>query len=67
MDAIEVDVSTLVAVPLRHRLFASLSLRDLQAEARARGLGGPISRALKHDLAARVADAILASRVEEAL
>jgi hypothetical protein len=64
-EVVEVEVASLVAVPLRHRLFHALTLKELQCEAYARGMGGPIARALKHELAARVADDILAHRVED--
>jgi hypothetical protein len=65
VDVVEVEVASLVAVPLRHRLFHAQTLEQLQCEAYARNLGGPIARALKHELAARVAKDILAKRVEE--
>jgi hypothetical protein len=66
VDVVEVEVASLVAVPLRHRLFQALSLEQLQKVGYERALGGPIARALKHEeLAARVAKDILAKRVEE--
>jgi hypothetical protein len=48
-DVVEVEVASLAAVPLRHRLFHTMTLNELQKEAYARGLGGPIARALKHE------------------
>ena len=64
MDTIEVEVDSLVAVPLRHQL-VWLALTELQAIAYDLHLGGPIARATKHELAARLATEILARRVAE--
>lgn len=58
---IEVEVDTATLVPLRHQL-VRLPLSELQSMAYDRELGGPIARATKHELAARLASNILAQR-----
>lgn len=63
-DVIEVEIEDATPVPLRHQL-VWLSLSELQAMARDRGLGGAIARATKHELATRLASNILAQRVIE--
>ena len=65
MDTIEIEVDSLVAVPMRHQLVRLLALTELQAMAYDLHLGGPIARATKHELAARLATEILARRVAE--
>jgi hypothetical protein len=64
MDTIEVEVDSLVAVPLRHQL-VRMAMTELQSMAYNRELGGPIARATKHELAARLASDILARRVRD--
>jgi|EP00966_Prymnesium_polylepis_P247054 hypothetical protein len=64
MDTIEIEVDSLVAVPMRHQL-VRLALTELQSMAYDLHLGGPIARATKHELAARLATEILARRVAE--
>jgi hypothetical protein len=63
-DTIEVDVSSLMPVPLRHQLVRR-TLTELQAMAYDLHLSGPIARATKHELAARLASDILARRVRD--